>query len=306
MEMTSKNKDLLDLEPNWRPPENSVWEGKPAVTYPGSKSRISDWILEHIPDHELYCEPFSGMASVFFSKNRSQIEVLNDRNKDTLNLLQQVRDHPDELADYLRRTPYSREQYDDWADRWHSGWRPEGKVKQAAVWFYILEAGFVADINTKNGFSRSSNKGGSKFEKIYQKRVDRLNRVADRLRGVTLECLDYRDVVEKYDTEETAFYFDPPYYDRQTDYGASDFQHTDLRDTVVGIDADIIISYDDLPPCFVDLAEKDNWNVYERDTCQSVSGTPKKVTERLVANYDSGEEPRFTGQRQQSLSKWSD
>ena len=304
--MTSKNKDLIELEPEWKPPENSVWDGKPPVTYPGAKTRISDWILEHIPDHELYCEPFSGMASIFFAKDRSQIEVLNDRNKDTLNLLQKIRDNPDELAEYLRLTPYSRSQYDDWADRWHSGWRPDDDIIRAAVWFYILEVGFTADTNTKNGFSASNNNGGNTLAKRYQKRVDRLDRLADRLRGVNLECLDYRDVVEKYDSEKTVYYFDPPYYDRQTDYGAADFKHEDLRDTVVGLDADIIISYDDLPPCFVDLAEEDNWNVYERKTCQSVSGNHKTVTERLVANYDAGEEPRFTGQRQHSLSRWSD
>ena len=247
------------------------------------------------------------MASVFFAKDRSQIEVLNDRNTDTLNLLQQIRDSPDELAEYLRLTPYSRAQHDEWADRWHSGWRPEDDITRAAVWFYILEVGYISGTNRKISFSRSSNNSMSMFAKKYEKRVDRLDRLAERIRGVNLECLDYQEVIEKYDSEGTVYYCDPPYYDRQTDYGAADFQHTDLRDTVVGLDSDILISYDDLPPCFVDLVEeeKDNWNVYERKTCQTVSGNPKTVTERLVANYDTGAKNRFTGQRQRSLSQWT-
>ena len=41
------------------------------IKYPGSKWRISDWILSYFPKHHSYLEPFFGSGAVFFSKHRS-------------------------------------------------------------------------------------------------------------------------------------------------------------------------------------------------------------------------------------------
>lgn len=47
------------------------------IKYPGSKWRISDWILSYFPKHHSYLEPFFGSGAVFFSKQRSNIETIN-------------------------------------------------------------------------------------------------------------------------------------------------------------------------------------------------------------------------------------
>lgn len=35
----------------------------PVLRYPGGKARIAPWIVDHLPPHEVYCEPFFGGGS---------------------------------------------------------------------------------------------------------------------------------------------------------------------------------------------------------------------------------------------------
>ena len=49
------------------------------LNYLGGKSRLARKIIPLIPqDHLCYCEPFCGAAWVFFGKEPSRAEILND------------------------------------------------------------------------------------------------------------------------------------------------------------------------------------------------------------------------------------
>ena len=48
------------------------------LAYIGGKSKLSKQIISLIPDHKIYCEVFSGAAWVFFRKEPSREEVIND------------------------------------------------------------------------------------------------------------------------------------------------------------------------------------------------------------------------------------
>ena len=39
---------------------------------------IADWIISYFPEHKVYCEPYFGSGAVFFSKQPSYIETVND------------------------------------------------------------------------------------------------------------------------------------------------------------------------------------------------------------------------------------
>lgn len=51
---------------------------KPILKYPGAKWKISDWIIQNLPPHESYLEPFFGSGAVFFNKKPARIETVND------------------------------------------------------------------------------------------------------------------------------------------------------------------------------------------------------------------------------------
>lgn len=52
----------------------------------GGKYQLAGRIIERIPKHDCYVEPFAGAAWVLFKKERSKSEVLNDINYDVVNL----------------------------------------------------------------------------------------------------------------------------------------------------------------------------------------------------------------------------
>ena len=82
------------------------------LRYPGAKWRIADWIIEHMPKHHSYLEPFFGSGAVLFSKQPSRIETVNDLDDDVINLFEIIWERAQELAYYIDNTPYARMEYD--------------------------------------------------------------------------------------------------------------------------------------------------------------------------------------------------
>ena len=54
-------------------------------------------ILPLIPEHDVYLEAFAGGAAVFFAKQKSTIEVLNDVNGNVANFYRVMHERFDEL-----------------------------------------------------------------------------------------------------------------------------------------------------------------------------------------------------------------
>lgn len=70
------------------------------------------WISNKIPKHHSYIEPYFGSGAVFFAKEPSAIETINDLDDDVINLFNCIRNRPEELASTVYYTPYSRSTYD--------------------------------------------------------------------------------------------------------------------------------------------------------------------------------------------------
>ena len=83
------------------------------LKWPGSKWSIADKIVEIMPKHNIYLEPFFGSGAVFFTKAPCNTEILNDLDGEIVNLFKTIRDNPGELSTAIELTPYSREEYQE-------------------------------------------------------------------------------------------------------------------------------------------------------------------------------------------------
>jgi DNA adenine methylase len=60
---------------------------KTPLSYYGDKQQLAARILDMIPEHWIYREPFCGGAAIFFAKEPSMVEVINDTNGEIINIL---------------------------------------------------------------------------------------------------------------------------------------------------------------------------------------------------------------------------
>ncbi|MBM9605979.1 DNA adenine methylase [Desulfopila inferna] len=82
------------------------------VPYFGGKSRLAKTIISKFPEHTCYVEVFAGGASVFFAKEPSKVEVLNDLDRDLVTLYRTVKNHPEELYRQFKYSLVSRAEFE--------------------------------------------------------------------------------------------------------------------------------------------------------------------------------------------------
>lgn len=86
---------------------------KTPITYYGGKQLMLPHILPIIPAHEIYTEAFFGGGAVFFAKEPSLVEVINDRNGEVINFYRVLQMDFWKLNDMIQATLHSREMYHD-------------------------------------------------------------------------------------------------------------------------------------------------------------------------------------------------
>ncbi len=72
------------------------------LSYIGGKRALAKQVISVLPKHRTYVEPFAGGAQVFFHKEPSRVEVLNDLDNEIVNFFRVCQQHYEELLRYFR------------------------------------------------------------------------------------------------------------------------------------------------------------------------------------------------------------
>jgi DNA adenine methylase len=185
--------------------------GRPVLRYHGGKWKLAEWIIEHMPPHRIYCEPFGGGGSVLMRKPRSYAEVYNDQWATVVNVFRVLRDETQacELIRALELTPYAR-------DEFFAAYHEEGDspVEWARKTILRSFAGFGSAATNGDyitGFRANSNRSGTTPAHDWVNYPSHIPAFVERLRGVVIENRDAVDVIAQQDSPGTLFYVDPPY-----------------------------------------------------------------------------------------------
>lgn len=65
----------------------------PPISRMGGKSKLRKTIIDLIPDHNYYVEVFFGAGWVYFGKQPSKVEVINDIDAELINLFKMIKYH---------------------------------------------------------------------------------------------------------------------------------------------------------------------------------------------------------------------
>lgn len=225
---------------------NYILPTEPAGPWLGGKSRLADTIIDWINsvDHALYAEPFIGMGGVFLRRNkRPKAEVINDYNGEVCNFFRVVQNHSEAFQAWIRYMVTSRKVFDLYTQV-----DPNflTDIQRAARFIYILKSGFGGRI-TSRSFGVDTTGSGRFDAGSISTSIDNLHR---RLSGVTIECLNYSDFIDRYDRPHTLFYLDPPYWGCEDDYGKNLFCRADferLATQLASIKGRFILSLNDVP-----------------------------------------------------------
>lgn len=133
---------------------------KPIVPWVGGKTRLAKHLLPLFPHHQCYVEPFCGAAGLYFAKEPSQVEVLNDINGELVRLYRVVQHHLEEFVRQFKWALSSRQIFE-----WQKMTRPETLTDiQRAARFITEKSAKECSMATMSIYKTKTGEARYKFE----------------------------------------------------------------------------------------------------------------------------------------------
>ena len=172
--------------------------------YPGGKFYARKLILAEIPEHTIYCEPFSGGASIFFAKEPAKRSILNDLDMEVVNTLRHIRDRVEDLISLLDGISATKENHEFYKNEF----QPTDTLTSALRWFFLNRTSYSGIMRPENCYWGY----GEKYSMRPENWPPHLRTVSDKLQGVELVSMDFEYVIDSAPSGSFLF-IDPPYYD---------------------------------------------------------------------------------------------
>ena len=242
-------------------------------------------ILPLIPKHRIYTEAFFGGGAVFFAKQASESETINDTNNMAINFFEVCKNDFDTLKAKIEATLFSRATY-----------TVALSIYRMPPLFNTLQQAWAFYIATNMAFSCSVgswgyDKYGKRVKAFQNKKLVFDETIAKRLEQAQIENNDALKVIGSRDTVDAFHYVDPPYIDAdQGHYGGYTKTHyRDLLETLSNVQGKFLLS--SYPSkLLTKYSKKHGWYTKTFDkplsARKSVNGKSRgRKIEVLTANY---------------------
>lgn len=260
---------------------------KAILKYPGGKWRISNWIISHFPEHKVYVEPYFGSGAVFFNKEPSYIETINDIDGNIVNLFKVCREFPYELAQLIELTPFSRGEFEDCHEI-----AVDDAVERARRTLVRFHQSFGTANASKKSWKNVQTYGGPRCATMWNYLPELVFEVCNRIKDAQIECIDAVKLINRYNDENTLIYCDPPYLQslRKRNLYANEMneeQHIDLLRALKRSKSKVILSGYDSTLYNEMLAD---WNV---DSIETTAQMGLHRTEKIWFNFENQVSKQF-------------
>lgn len=246
---------------------------------------MAPWIIEHFPEHKCYVEVFGGSGAVLVTKPESHTEVYNDLDGDLVQFFEILREREDELVEWLDLTPYAREQHQKWKRAFYDGQRQDDPIERAGRFFYLRYSQYASKYRTSSGFAAAHQRNKARKLRNASKK---LHGFAERFKNVQIENLDFSEVIDRYDSDHTFFYCDPPYVDEGDALYRHDgnFEHDRFVETLESAEGRWAVSYQRVPELLQEYAVVEKGRSQFMNKQHDNDTRSKEALERLILNYD--------------------
>jgi len=208
------------------------------IPYLGNKEKFSNFITPNIPsDISTFVEPFAGMFGVFFSLDFSKYRdvkfIYNDINHLNYNLFDLLR-YDKRFIEIVKGIKVDKERYQKALKEIFT---ETDRMTFAINWLIVLTC------SAPNEIGKDSWRGDTEFEvfklkwKAYEPHLNKISEILN---------LDYKQLINEYDSKDTFFYLDPPYMGKEKYYINHDFDensHYELSSILNRIKGRFALSY---------------------------------------------------------------
>lgn len=269
--------------------------------YPGGKFYARKLILECLPDHDKYCEPFAGGASIYFAKPKVAKNLLNDLDGELINCYNAIRDNVEGLIKLLIGIKATKELH----YHYKRVYKPKSDLERAFRWFYLNRISYSGIMKFDNCYWGY----GDKYSMRPENWPNHLRTVSERLRNVKLTNYDFEKCIDSLNKGYFLF-VDPPYFNaRQDGFYQTSFTEKDhyklarvLRKNRLKFK--FLLTYDNCPEvkklyswCHAITDKEWNYTISRTDDQKNGkklkdghTGKRYKGQELFIANYDFNKE----------------
>lgn len=219
---------------------------RPLAGYIGGKKQLARQVIEVIEKHphQLYGEAFVGMGGVFLRRRAApKTEVINDLNQDIATFFRILQRHYQAFMDMLKWQLSSRAEFDRLCSQDAATLTD---LERAARFLYLQRLTFGGKVAGRS-FGMSTT-GPARFN--IARLAPMLEEAHERLAGVWIECLPWRDFLARWDRAGTLFYLDPPYWGTEHFYGRGMFARADheaLAEALKALKGRFVLTINDVP-----------------------------------------------------------
>lgn len=246
-------------------------------SYIGGKRALANRIIAVFPEHTTYVEPFAGGAQVFFRKEPSKVEVLNDLDREIVNFYRVCQQHYEELVRYLKFTVVSRA----WFDLMYET-DPDTltDIQRAARHLYLAKTCYAGLVRHRNFTVRVDEPPGFNPERIPAL----IEETHHRLARVQVECQPYEEILARFDRPSTLFYLDPPYFKiKLYRYNLEPEEFAKMAERLGKLKGKFVLSLNDVAEVRVLFKEFRVKSIETAYTAQKVAG--RRFRELLITNF---------------------
>ena len=267
--------------------------------YMGGKKVHSKWISPYIPSNfNTYVEVFGGAMWLYWMSNKIPVEtnVYNDFNRHLSNIFHCASSDPTHFRDVLESYVddlYNEDLFEEYKTDVFDAYDTKFIIPDfslAAKYIFCQTQTFAGNTNlTRDSKIYKSPDPKHKFV-TYTEKFSQSNYLK-RLNSLSVENMDCRELIKKYDNEDTFFYIDPPYYNMESYYTSHAFGHDDhmelceMLKTTKGKWALSYYHFDELGTLFP--RHQYEWH-HERTYSVNARTSESVRIELLIMNYKTG------------------
>lgn len=258
-------------------PTCHVTEMVSPLSYIGGKNRLKKRLVEIFPPHRTYCEVFLGGGQVFFYKEPSKVEVLNDIDGEVTDFFRCAQQHAEELARCLKFALMSRDWFKIYASQNAASLTD---IQRACRFFYLQKNCYAALVKDRHYAAKVVSAPG-----LHPDRLPELfDKVHKRLAQVQIESLPFQEFLPKFDRPTTLFFCDPPYWRRKLyNHNFTDEDYQTLARVLQSIAGKFILTVDDVPELRELFKDSKITEVEVTYTAQQEAG--KRYPELIITNF---------------------